>query len=138
MSVAEDKEAIREVLYRYCYGTDNGDTELWVEGFTDDCFWDAGEMGVLRGKEAMREFHKPNAASARAMRHYTLNTLIDLQGDRAHVISYVLVIATGEPPTVFFTGFYEDRFVKIDSRWRIKSRLLRPDLADIDAPKPKY
>ena len=135
MSTLEDREAIRDVLHRYCYGTDGGDTELWVEGFTDDCVWDGGPMGYLEGKEAMREFHKPNVENAKGMRHLTLNTVFDIQGDTARVISYVMVMLRGESPSVFFLGHYDDQFVKVDGKWRIKVRKLREDLSDVEAPR---
>ena len=134
-SALEEKEAIREVLYRYCYGTDSGDTELWVEGFTEDCVWDGGPFeAVLNGKEEMRAYHKPNSEASKEMRHLNLNAVIDLQGDSAHVVSYVAVLLNGEPASIFFAGHYDDQFVKVDGQWRIKSRKLRKDLSEIDRP----
>ncbi|EEF26936.1 conserved hypothetical protein [Ricinus communis] len=135
VSASDEKEAIREVLYGYCYGTDGGDTELWVEGFTEDCVWDGGAFGMLKGKDAMREFHRASGEGSKALRHLTLNSVIDLDGDTAHVVSYVAVVAQGQPAAIYFLGHYDDQFVKVDGQWRIKSRKVRADLADIDAPK---
>ena len=135
MSDLVEKEAIRDVLHRYCYGTDAGDTELWVEGFTDDCVWDGGPFGVQHGTAAMRAFHGPNADASKALRHLTLNTVIDLHGDTAHAVSYVVVLARSESFQVYFAGFYDDDFVKLAGRWRIRRRLLRADLSEIERPR---
>ncbi len=134
-SVLEDKDVIRDMLSRYCYGTDAGDVETWVGGFTEDCVWDGGPFGVCHGKQAMREFYAPGVEQARTMRHLTLNSIIDVQGDRASAVSYVLLLqvsATGA--NVIFTGFYDDALVRLDGRWRIRSRKIRTDLADIRLP----
>lgn len=69
------------------------------------------------------------------MRH--LNTVIDLQGEKAHVVSYVAVLMHKEPASIFFTGYYDDQFVELDGKWRIQSRKIRKDLAEIDKPKVK-
>lgn len=134
-TLLEDKEAIRELFYRYCYGTDTGDTETWVGVFTDDCLWDGGPFGVLNGKDAMRAFHKQGADQAKTMRHLTLNTLINVSGDQAQALSYVAVLGPGEKTmNIFFVGFYEDALVRQGGRWLIKSRKLRPDSSDLKLP----
>jgi ketosteroid isomerase-like protein len=131
----EDKEAIREVLYRYCYGTDTGDTEGWVRGFTEDCLWDGGPFGVCQGKDAMRAFHKEGGDAAKSMRHLTLNSLIDVQGDDARAVSYVFVFGVSDAGTsVVFSGFYEDVLIRKGSRWLIQARKLRPDMSEIRLP----
>lgn len=135
MSAADEKDAIRDVISRYCYGSDSGDTELWVEGFTEDCLWDGGAFGVLKGKDAMRDFKRASGEGSKGLRHLTLNTVIDLHGDTAHAVSYVAVVAQGQPAAIYFLGHYDDQFVKVAGQWRIKIRKLRADLADIDAPK---
>ena len=135
-SVLEDKEAIRELLYRYCYGTDTGDVEGWVGGFTEDCEWDGGPFGACKGKGEMRAFYAQGGDAARSMRHLTLNTIIDVQGDRARAVSYVVVLGVSpEGTSIFFSGFYDDALVRTGDRWRIRRRKLRPDMAEIKLPE---
>jgi len=134
-SVIEDKDAIRDVLYRYCYGTDTGDVETWVGGFTEDCLWDGGPFGVCKGKEAMRAFYKQGGDAAKSMRHLTLNSIIDVQGDRAKAVSYVVVLGASETATsIFFSGFYEDELVRKGGRWLIQTRKLRTDMSEMKLP----
>ena len=131
----EDKEAIRELLFRYCYGTDAGNVEGWVGGFTEECVWDGGPFGVCNGKQAMRDFYAQGVEQARTMRHLTLNTIIDVEGDSAHAVSYfalLQVAATGT--SILLSGFYDDALVRMGGQWRIASRKLRPDLSEIRLP----
>jgi len=134
-SILEDKESIRELLCRYCYGTDTGHVEEWVGVFTEDCVWDGGPFGVCNGKQAMREFYAQGGDAAKSMRHLTLNTLIDVQGDRAQAVSYVVVLGIADSTTgIFFSGFYDDALVRRNGQWRITARKLRPDMSDIRLP----
>ena len=134
-SMLEDKEAIREVLYRYCYGTDMGDTEAWVRDFAENCTWDGGAFGVCRSKDEMRAFHKQGGDASKAMRHLTLNSLIDVQADRAKAVSYVLLLGVSDAGTnIVFSGFYEDLLIREGGRWLIQSRKLRPDMSEISLP----
>ena len=134
-SMLEDKEAIREVLYRYCYGTDMGDTEAWVRGFTENCTWDGGPFGVCQGKDAMRALHKQGGDAAKSMRHLTLNSLIDVRGNHAEAVSYVLVFGVSDAgASVVFSGFYEDSLIREGGSWLIQARKLRPDMSEIRLP----
>jgi hypothetical protein len=134
-SILEDKEAIRDLLFRYCYGTDAGNVEQWVAGFTDDCVWDGGPFGVCNGKAEMRAFYAKGVEQARTMRHLTLNTVIGVQVDRAHAVSYVALLQVAATGTnIMFTGFYDDSLVRLDGHWRISDRKLRPDLSEINLP----
>jgi 3-phenylpropionate/cinnamic acid dioxygenase small subunit len=135
-SILEDKEAIRELLCRYCYGTDTGNVDQWVGVFTEDCVWDGGPFGICNGTREMRAFYAQGGDAAKSMRHLTLNTIIDVQNERARAVSYVVVLGIGESDTkVFFTGFYDDLLVRHSGQWRIAKRKLRPDMTDIHLPK---
>lgn len=131
-SVLEDKDAIRDVLYRYCYGTDAGDVEAWVAGFTEDCLWDGGPFGLCNGKNAMREYFKQGADAAKSLRHLTLNTIIDVQGDRAQARSYIAIVGlTDASMSVVFSGFYADELVRKAGRWLIQIRRIVTDISKL-------
>jgi len=123
----EDIEAIRELLYRYCYYADNADTDAWLSLYVDDGSLDMG-MGraPFVGKEALREF-----ASARrpgALLHLSANHLISVEGDEAAAQSYVVVVGGPEDPRVRLAGRYLDRLRRVDGSWRFVSRRLEPQL----------
>jgi 3-phenylpropionate/cinnamic acid dioxygenase small subunit len=134
-SMPEDREAIRELLHRYCYGTDTGDVESWVGVFTEDCLWDGGPFGVCRGRSGLRAMYQQGGDAAKALRHLTLNTLMEVEGNQARAVSYVLVLATADAgSSVFFSGFYQDELIRSGGRWWIAKRMLRRDMSEMRLP----
>ncbi len=57
-SVLEEKDTIHETIAEYCFHFDGGEFDKWVDLFTDDGVFDAGRMGVQKGKDALRAFLK--------------------------------------------------------------------------------
>jgi len=122
---ADDKEAIRELLFRYCHYADTADTDGWLSLYADECSLDMGMGGPpLVGKEALRLF-----ASARRpgiSLHLSANQIINVDGDDANVESYVFVIGGPEDPRVRLAGRYLDRLRRVDGAWLFVSRRLDP------------
>jgi hypothetical protein len=56
------------------------------------------------------------------MRHYTTNVVLHGDGERARAESYVLALTGGPGTSHQTTGRYEDEFVKVGGRWRIRVR----------------
>ncbi|SCW59671.1 SnoaL-like domain-containing protein [Sphingobium faniae] len=123
-----DIEDIRRLLADYCFGTDSGDTERWVACFTDDVVWDGGAFGRFEGKAAARAYHQGAGDAALNYRHINTNHVIAVDGDRAAVQSYVLLLdQSGSALAIAFSGFYDDALVRDGGCWRIRSRRLLPD-----------
>jgi hypothetical protein len=57
-AVLEEKDAIHETIAEYCFHFDGGEFDKWVDLFTDDGVFDAGQAGVQKGKDALRAFLK--------------------------------------------------------------------------------
>ncbi len=131
-----DIEDIRRVLAAYCFATDSGDTEAWLATFTDDILWEGGAFGRFSGKAEARAYHCASAGNAVNFRHFTTNSIIDVEGAQARVRSYVQVFdQSGASPVLAFSGLYADIFEKSGGRWRIKARhlLAHPkDLAGLE------
>jgi SnoaL-like domain len=123
----EDREAIRDVLYRYCQYADAADTEGWLSLYVDDGSLDMGMGGApFVGKPALREF-----ASARRPGtglHLSANQMISVDGDDATVESYVVVLEGPEDPRVRLAGRYADRLKRVQGSWLFVSRRLDPQL----------
>jgi uncharacterized protein (TIGR02246 family) len=120
---AEDRQAVADVLARYCRTIDQGRWDEFRTLFTDDCRLDFGErMGVHDGTAGVKKFTEMLAATPMLMRHYTMNVTITGDGARAHAESHLLAL-TGKPGSMIpTTGFYEDELVKRDGRWLLHSR----------------
>jgi 3-phenylpropionate/cinnamic acid dioxygenase small subunit len=123
-SVLEEKDAIRELLARYCFHIDLGEYEEWLGLFTEDGVFDLGKMGHFQGRDTLRKFTKsiPTADGVPTLRHCVVNPIVEVNGDAARARSYVVVVQ-GKPQLSFsVVGRYEDEIVKIDGSWRFKAR----------------
>jgi hypothetical protein len=131
-SVLEEKDTIRELMARYCFYTDTGQSGKYAALFTEDCEWDGGPFGRCMGRAALRAMHQCSGESATQLRHLNTNIVITIDGDEAQAVSYVAVVGAAEQtPTLFFAGAYFDRFVKHDGQWQFKLRRIVTDLSVI-------
>jgi len=120
-----DKQAITEVLWRYCRGMDRMDRELtlscWHPGGTDN------HAPLFAGTaEGFVDWLWPVHAAMTATRHFVSNITIELSGDKAASESYWYVhlrIPRGETAyDLVGEGRYLDTFEKIDDVWAIRHR----------------
>jgi 3-phenylpropionate/cinnamic acid dioxygenase small subunit len=129
-----DREAIRELLALYAYGLDFQDWGALERCFTEDGVYDMHDyfmrlgldVPAARGRDDIIGGLKTAAAAGGAtLQHFFTNPMIDLNGDRADVKSYVLV-HTSRAGDAFLTGaVWEDRVVRTGAGWRIAHRYLR-------------
>ena len=119
----DDRLAIAEIMAAYCHAIDLGRWEGFPALFTEDCRLDFGSlMGVFEGTDGVRRFADTMQRLGLFMRHFTTNAIVKGDGERASAESYVLAI-TGPPGSSSqTTGRYEDEFVKVGGRWRIRVR----------------
>lgn len=127
IQVLLDKQAIRDVLSRYCRGLDRMDKEMayatWHEGgtaFYDGIFEGTGRGFIdwVWGAHAAMERHS----------HQITNVLIEVNGERAISEAYVTVVlwtlpdAAGRQKELVGRGRYLDRFSRKNGRWAIEHR----------------
>lgn len=126
IAILLDEREIERVMLRYLRGVDRCDGDLIRAAFHDDA---VDHHGSFTGgpndyveyvlKRAMPQFERTM--------HYVTNMLIDVDGDLAHVETYVLAVHLRnlEPApqtSEVFGGRYFDRFERRDDRWRIAER----------------
>ncbi len=121
-----DKQAITEVLYRYCAFLDRMDLEALAALFTVDCEVDYGPDPHMRssGSVALRRDLSRMWRWARTSHHLS-NVIIELDENGAHASSVSQVFAWHERPdgsTATMMGQYHDRLVRIGDEWRIHAR----------------
>jgi hypothetical protein len=112
------------LISNYCYFVDSGEFDRFVDLFTEDSVWDAGEsFGRYEGKAALRAFISQTPPG---LRHLTLNTVITLDGDDARAKSYIVLLNSTDnaAASIAMTAFYEDHIVKRGGRWLFKSRIV--------------
>ncbi len=128
-SVLEEKDAIRELQARYCFHLDNAEFDKWLDLWTADGAIEVGTMGRFVGQEALRQFLQmiPLTNGSPMMRHCVMNSIVEVDGDRARAWCYVVVVAAGDTVGISVAGRYEDQLVKAD-RWRFQERKIIFDL----------
>ena len=122
---ALDRQAIAEVLARYCDALDRMDLDALAALFTDDCAVSYGPDEKLRsrGSAALRTSLERMWRWKRTSHHLS-NVIVEFDdADHARAKSYVLAWherTDGTTATVF--GQYRDRLVREGGRWRIAAR----------------
>lgn len=129
-----DKQAITEVIFRYCRGLDRMDKELsltcWHPGGTDD------HAPLYKGSaEGFLDWLWPVHAAMEATRHFVSNITIELSGDKAAVESYwhlcLRIPRDGKTFDLVGHGRYLDNFEKIDGVWAIRHRASIGDIIGV-------
>jgi hypothetical protein len=130
-----DRQAITDLIYRYCRAIDRIEPALGYTIWHDDATADYGE-GVYQGTgrgfiDAVCERHRNLVAHS----HQVTNIIIDLDGDRAGSEAYVTATLRLENEGRFrhkmVWGRYIDRWSRRDGRWGIDKRVYLHDFEEI-------
>jgi SnoaL-like domain len=124
-----DREAIRDVLYRYARGTDRVDEDM-----LRSAYWPEAVDEHLEFSGTREEFIAYSTPILRAMRynmHMIGNILISIDGNKADVETYYhgyhTVNHDGVGRDVFAGGRYLDNFERRGQEWRIIKRFVTVD-----------
>jgi uncharacterized protein (TIGR02246 family) len=119
-SVADEKDAIRELMARYCYALDACDFAGVAALFAADGEWTT-TYGAAKGRtaiEALLASVVPRPGEGPQRKHYITNIVIRLDGDRAAATSDYLVVRESDRGLLpVMGGRYKDQFAKIDGEW---------------------
>jgi 3-phenylpropionate/cinnamic acid dioxygenase small subunit len=132
MSPLEDKDAIRELLARYCFLLDGYRLSEFAALFAADGEW-ISRNGKATGPEAIERLLRdlvPEPMPGKRRKHFTANIVIELSTDRASVVSNFLVVRDSPSgPAIAVAGTYDDMVVRTPEGWKFKSRRLSHDIA---------
>ena len=132
-SVVEEKDAIREVLARYCFHLDGGAFEDMAALFIPEGTWHTA-FGIATGRRQIADLARRlrSAGSPRPRGvHLTTNIVIELDGDTARVHANWIVAANSPSgPLVSSGGAYADRMVKQDGAWLFAYRQIDRFIAE--------
>ena len=146
MQLLLDERDISRLITDYCRFVDFGEAGRIADLFTDDGVWQAAGVDC-RGKDNIAAmFAKRETLSRRTSRHVSTNFSIDIEGDEARAVSYLINYRpdTGDDsPAVTpapmadpkFMGDYHDTFRRTQDGWRFVSR--RCDLAFLRRAAPR-
>jgi ketosteroid isomerase-like protein len=128
LQVLLDKDAIRDVISRFCRGCDRRDAEMMASCYHPDAIDDHGiYVGLGTG------FFEGNLEAdeqLRALHHNLGQSIIEVEGDTAAAETYAIATIDGLPgadDVVLLTVRYIDRFERRDGEWRIAHRFVAFD-----------
>ena len=134
-----DKDAIRDVVLRYCRGIDRRDADLIRSAYHHDV---TEHHGAYRG-DSVDDF--VDYAGGRSdlfdrVCHYVTNHLIELDGDVAYSEAYAIALhrsrIDGVESNTIFGGRYVDTMERRDGRWAIADRVVVCDWSRVDIVDP--
>ena len=137
-SVFEDKFAIEERIGLYNQAIDQGRFEDFLACWCEDGVFD-GLGGPYVGKAAIRRFTDSYDERYRlrlnGLKHFTVNILSVIDGDRATSSSHLQLVTTGSKGAhILFTGRYEDELRRVGGEWLFVRRKLHQDMPREEAP----
>ena len=137
----EDKDAIRELFSAYCFHMDDGRYAELGALFTADGEWIA-RYARARGPAEIAALMAANIPAEPKRKHFIMNGLIRLDGDRAGArTSYLVVLqAAGAGLVPSVAGTYEEVLERTADGWRFRERRLVHDLAaelGLNLPSPR-
>jgi hypothetical protein len=122
-----DREALRDLRYRYHVYINEGKLADIVDLFTPDGELEFGPLGKAKGRDGIIGFFKrlgppapgtaPKGPHFNYVKQYIHNHMVEIQGDRAKGSSYLEArpVINGEAHMV--AGRYDDEYAKVGGRW---------------------
>ena len=130
-----DKQAIYEVLVRYCRAIDRLDEELLSTVYHPDAWDDHGTFRAA-APDAVRELITRVRSLSKSSMHSITNVLIELHGDsarsEAHFIAWMRFDRERNEFIRALGGRYLDQFERRGGVWRIANRVVVQEWCRID------
>ncbi len=122
------KQAITEVLHRYCYAVDRMDPELGAQIWHPDGLAHYGP-DIYEGSGAgFIDWVYESHSHADATSHQVTNIMIEVDGDTATSETYVTACLRMGSTDIVARGRYQDTWSCRDGVWRIDVRGFETDL----------
>ncbi len=118
-----DKEAIRDLTYRYAHHVWQGDAAATAELFAEKGEMDTSLEEPIRGRAALKHAFERLIDGA-DLQPFVHNHLIDLDGDTASGVCYIDLRSVRDGKSMMGSGYYTDRYVRVDGQWKFQSRAL--------------
>lgn len=130
-----DRQAITDLIYRYCRAVDRLDEQLGASIWHEGGEADFGLLFKGTGQGWMAFTCKAHREQILTHQHRMSNIVIELDGDRAASESYVLatvrMMQEGQLKQWMLWGRYLDEWSRRDDRWGIDKRLYVDDFAEV-------
>ncbi len=134
-----DKQAIHEVLIRYCRGVDRCDAELISSAYHPDAIDKHGSFDASGAEVGQRIVDIMRTTYKRTLHRVTNEYVVvnrDLAQGESYFMASMLFDENGGEVSLEVSGRYVDRFERRSGEWRISYRLVTIEWAyDVSLPK---
>jgi ketosteroid isomerase-like protein len=116
----ESERELSRLVYNYCHGLDRKDVELVLSIWHDDATYAAiSAIGSYTGtSEIKRAFTEKIWPAFKHQHHWTINLVIDIDGDKAKALSnFTFQGETADGTAMMAAGTYHDEFARRRGRW---------------------
>ncbi|HZZ48538.1 MAG TPA: nuclear transport factor 2 family protein [Pseudonocardia sp.] len=124
VQVLEDREAIRELIAKYCRGVDGRNEDLFMSIWSDDASYRiGGPFGDHTGLEQIKGILHGLWSAFTEMHHWATNVVIEIDGDKARAWCNADVTGTDtKGRALMFAASYTDELRRIDGTWKFTVR----------------
>lgn len=116
-----DKDAIRDLVSTYAHNVWRRDVKAIVDLFADDAVMDTLTRPTIRGRAELLEAFEEMLAEDE-LHPFLHNHVIEVDGDTAVGTCYLDLRAKIDGRRLTGWGWYDDRYVRVDGRWRFSYR----------------
>ncbi len=127
-----DELAIRQIMARANHAVDTADYDLYLSFFLLTTFMDSGFGPPLRAHRTPGSSEQSRPLIS-GKRHVTANIVMHGEGDRAEVVSYLIVFERDAAVRFAGSAVITDTFEKRNDKWVIVRHVTRMDPATIAA-----
>ena len=129
----QDREAIKQCVFRYCRGADRLDRELMASAYHADGIEEHGKF-VGNGIEFVDFALQQHIDAHLSTQHYVHNHMCEIDGDTAHTETYFMFVAMNKRGKILQMngGRYVDRFERRLGVWESAFRVCLRDWATMD------
>jgi len=131
-----DREAIRDLRFRYHECINEAATAAIPDLFTEDGELEFGHLGRAKGREEIRKFfgglgapRATDGAPRRGLyrvRQFIHNHVLQVHGDRADGYAYLEAKPVYNGESYVVAARYNDEYVKRDGKWLFSKMSLKP------------
>lgn len=123
IQILEDKENIRETVYRYAWLLDKKKWDNLIELFYEDAILIVHPYGAHKGKDEIRSFFFNILDKRPPGFHYVSNIIVTVSGNEGKSDSFWHSTGEREGKSMLVAGFYHHELIKPeDGNWYIKKK----------------
>ncbi len=122
----EDREAIRNLRFRYHECINSQELAQIPDLFTDDAVLDFDYLGNARGRPELQKFFAKVEGLLSFVKQFMHNHAVRITGDTGTGYAYLEAKTISKGEAYFVAARYDDEYVRQNGEWKFKKMSLTP------------